>query len=248
MGQLFLIAVRNLITHSRRTLLLGGAIVGVTALLVLLLGVLNGIRSTILESATTLMTGHVNVGGFFKVTAGAGGSGGDPLPGDPGGHSQGGARARLRDPARTGLGEGGERHRLPAVRSRGNRHPPRARVPAGDPGEGGVARRARRARNHPHLRRAGAEAGRPGRGSADPQRLHPARRGQHRRRPDRRHRPQRGAPQQLEHLRPRRDAARPLPDERPGHRGAVPVPQGPEGRPASPGAPPEGPRRQRATS
>jgi putative ABC transport system permease protein len=72
MGQLFLIAVRNLVQHRRRTLLLGGAIVGVTALLVLLLGLLNGIRSTILESATTLMTGHVNVGGFFKVTAGAG--------------------------------------------------------------------------------------------------------------------------------------------------------------------------------
>jgi len=72
MGQLFLIAVRNLVTHRRRTLLLGGAIMGVTTLLVLLLGLLNGIRSTILESATTLMTGHVNVGGFFKVTAGAG--------------------------------------------------------------------------------------------------------------------------------------------------------------------------------
>jgi len=71
MSQLFLIAFRNLVHHSRRTLLLGGAIVGVTALLVLLLGLLNGIRSTILESATTLMTGHVNVGGFFKVTAGA---------------------------------------------------------------------------------------------------------------------------------------------------------------------------------
>jgi ABC-type lipoprotein release transport system permease subunit len=72
MGQLLLIAVRNLLQHRRRTLLLGGAIMGVTTLLVLLLGLLNGIRSTILESATTLMTGHVNVGGFFKVTAGAG--------------------------------------------------------------------------------------------------------------------------------------------------------------------------------
>ena len=71
MSQLFLIAVRNLVHHRRRTLLLGGAIMGVTTLLVLLLGLLNGIRSTILESATTLMTGHVNVGGFFKVTAGA---------------------------------------------------------------------------------------------------------------------------------------------------------------------------------
>jgi ABC-type lipoprotein release transport system permease subunit len=70
MGQLFLIAVRNLVSHRRRTLMLGGAISGVTMLLVILLGLLNGIRSTILESATTLMTGHVNVGGFFKVTAG----------------------------------------------------------------------------------------------------------------------------------------------------------------------------------
>jgi len=70
MGQLFLIAVRNLLAHRRRTLMLGGAIAGVTLLLVVLLGLLNGIRTTILESATTLMTGHVNVGGFFKVTAG----------------------------------------------------------------------------------------------------------------------------------------------------------------------------------
>jgi putative ABC transport system permease protein len=70
MGQLIQIAFRNLLTHSRRTLLLGGAILGVTALLVLLLGLLNGIRSTMLESATTLMSGHVNVGGFYKVTAG----------------------------------------------------------------------------------------------------------------------------------------------------------------------------------
>jgi putative ABC transport system permease protein len=70
MPQLFLIAFRNLVTHRRRTLMLGGAIAGVTMLLVVLLGLLNGIRATILESATTLMTGQVNVGGFFKVTAG----------------------------------------------------------------------------------------------------------------------------------------------------------------------------------
>src|SRR5262249_38904345 len=72
MAQLFLIAFRNLVQHSRRTLLLGGAIVGVTALLVILVGLLNGIHFTILESATTLTTGHVNVGGFYKVTAGQG--------------------------------------------------------------------------------------------------------------------------------------------------------------------------------
>ena len=33
-------------------------------------GLAAGMERSILESVTTLMTGHVNVGGFFKVTAG----------------------------------------------------------------------------------------------------------------------------------------------------------------------------------
>lgn len=70
MLQLFLIAFRNLGTHRRRTLLLGGAIAGVTALLVILMGLSTGMKDTMLRSATTLSTGHVNVGGFYKVTAG----------------------------------------------------------------------------------------------------------------------------------------------------------------------------------
>src|SRR5687767_5703541 len=70
MSQLWLIAARSLWQHKRRTFLLGGAIAGVTALLVLLLGLFNGIQQTIVESATTVMTGHVNVGGFYKVAAG----------------------------------------------------------------------------------------------------------------------------------------------------------------------------------
>ncbi len=70
MLQLLLIAARNLVQHRRRTLLLGGAIGGVTALLVILLELSTGLRATILRSATTLMTGHVNVAGFYKVTAG----------------------------------------------------------------------------------------------------------------------------------------------------------------------------------
>ncbi len=56
--------------HKRRTFLLGGAITGVTTLLILMLSVFAGIEKTVVESATTIMTGHVNVGGFFKVTAG----------------------------------------------------------------------------------------------------------------------------------------------------------------------------------
>lgn len=70
MSQLFLIAFRNLLQHSKRTLLLGGAIAGVTALLVFLLCLSSGIHETMLESATTLSTGHLNVAGFYKVTAG----------------------------------------------------------------------------------------------------------------------------------------------------------------------------------
>lgn len=64
------IALRNLWQHKRRTMLLGGAIAGVTLLLVVLMGLSNGVQTTMLESATTLMTGHINIGGFFKVTAG----------------------------------------------------------------------------------------------------------------------------------------------------------------------------------
>src|SRR6185295_19803841 len=70
MGQLFLIAIRNLAQHSKRTLLLGGAIAGVSALFVFMLCLSSGIHATMLESATTLSTGHLNVGGFYKVTAG----------------------------------------------------------------------------------------------------------------------------------------------------------------------------------
>ncbi|HEY8208997.1 MAG TPA: FtsX-like permease family protein [Myxococcaceae bacterium] len=70
MGQLILIAARNLLQHRRRTALLGGAITFTTFLLVMMVGLTHGIRTTILETATVLMSGHLNVGGFYKVTAG----------------------------------------------------------------------------------------------------------------------------------------------------------------------------------
>lgn len=65
------IAARNLFRHTRRNLFLGGAIAAVTLLLILLGGLAAGMRAAMLESATTLMTGHVNVGGFFKITSGS---------------------------------------------------------------------------------------------------------------------------------------------------------------------------------
>ena len=62
------IAVRNLIQARRRTMLLSAAIGIVTALLVLLLSLAQGIEDNLIESATTLTTGHVNVAGFYKPT------------------------------------------------------------------------------------------------------------------------------------------------------------------------------------
>lgn len=71
MRTLLLIAVRNLLQHTRRTLLLGAAVATVTTLLVVLLSLFSGMRATMLRTATTLMTGHVNVAGFYKITSGS---------------------------------------------------------------------------------------------------------------------------------------------------------------------------------
>lgn len=65
-----LVAVRNLLQHTRRNLLLGGALAMVTLLFVLLNGLSTGVEETLVRTATTLETGHVNVGGFFKITSG----------------------------------------------------------------------------------------------------------------------------------------------------------------------------------
>src|SRR5688500_20413027 len=60
------IAVRNLIQAKRRTFFLGLALGAVTMLLMLLLALSQGLSDTMLRSASTLMTGHVNVAGWFK--------------------------------------------------------------------------------------------------------------------------------------------------------------------------------------
>jgi putative ABC transport system permease protein len=65
------IAARNLTRHTRRNLFLGGALAAVTGLLVLLGALTSGMEAAMMQSATTLMTGHVNVGGFFKITSAA---------------------------------------------------------------------------------------------------------------------------------------------------------------------------------
>ena len=65
------VAARNLTRHTRRNLFLAAALAAVTGLLVLLGALTAGIEASMMESATTLMTGDVNVGGFFKVTSGS---------------------------------------------------------------------------------------------------------------------------------------------------------------------------------
>jgi len=69
----FRIAWLSLLEHRRRAFFLGAAVAAVTALLVLLNGLSAGIRVTLIDTATTLSTGHLNVGGFFKVTSGQAG-------------------------------------------------------------------------------------------------------------------------------------------------------------------------------
>ncbi len=70
MGRILLIAWRNLWAHRSRTLMLGGAIAAATALLVLLTCLAVGVARTLFTSATTVTTGDINIGGFYKVTAG----------------------------------------------------------------------------------------------------------------------------------------------------------------------------------
>jgi putative ABC transport system permease protein len=70
MGRLWMIAGRNLLKNKRRSLLLGGAILAVTTLLILLGSIGNGINDTMMRAGMSMMTGHVNVGGFYKITSG----------------------------------------------------------------------------------------------------------------------------------------------------------------------------------
>lgn len=65
----FRIALRSLFQHRRRTIFLMTAIAGVTGLMALLNALSTGISETIVRTATTLSSGHVNVGGFYKLTS-----------------------------------------------------------------------------------------------------------------------------------------------------------------------------------
>jgi putative ABC transport system permease protein len=65
----WLIAARSLLQHRLFTAVLGGAIAIVTATLVAMIGISQGMQKTLLTAATTMMSGHVNVAGFYKASA-----------------------------------------------------------------------------------------------------------------------------------------------------------------------------------
>ncbi|MEO0815237.1 MAG: FtsX-like permease family protein, partial [Myxococcota bacterium] len=67
MGAFFTIAARNLWLAKRRTFMVGGALAAVTLFLVLLMALSLGLYDTIVRSSTVLLSGHVNIGGFFKA-------------------------------------------------------------------------------------------------------------------------------------------------------------------------------------
>ena len=69
MWTFLLIAMRNLVQASRRTLLLGSAIAFVSLLLLLLLSISKGVSERLIEASTLTSTGHVNVAGFYKQRA-----------------------------------------------------------------------------------------------------------------------------------------------------------------------------------
>lgn len=64
---ILIIAFRNLLQAKRRTILLSLAIAIVATLFLVLRAVSASVSEKMIESATTLSAGHVNVGGFFKA-------------------------------------------------------------------------------------------------------------------------------------------------------------------------------------
>lgn len=63
----FTLALRNLFQARRRTLLIAIAVTWVATLFVTLRTVAHSVGQRMIESATTLSSGHVNIGGFFKL-------------------------------------------------------------------------------------------------------------------------------------------------------------------------------------
>lgn len=64
----FLIAYRNILQRRVRSLMLAAAIAFVSFLFALLLSLVQGVKDTMIGNGTALMTGHVNIAGFYKIS------------------------------------------------------------------------------------------------------------------------------------------------------------------------------------
>ncbi len=63
------IASRNLLKNKSRTLILSASIIITSIILTVLMSLTAGIEDTMLKSATTLLSGHVNIAGFHKISS-----------------------------------------------------------------------------------------------------------------------------------------------------------------------------------
>lgn len=64
----FLIAYRNILQRRVRSLMLAVAIIFVSLVFSLLLALVHGVQDTMVANGTALMTGHVNIAGFYKIS------------------------------------------------------------------------------------------------------------------------------------------------------------------------------------
>lgn len=64
------LALANVLDQRRRSIILSTALALVTAVFVVLDSAAYGVRQKIIETTTTLTSGHVNVGGLYKLSAG----------------------------------------------------------------------------------------------------------------------------------------------------------------------------------
>ncbi len=68
MFQFVKIAVRNIIKNRTRSFILGISIMMTTVILSLLMAFTSGVEHTMMKNSTILLTGHVNVSGFYKIS------------------------------------------------------------------------------------------------------------------------------------------------------------------------------------
>lgn len=64
----FIIALRNILQRRVRSLMLAVSIIAVSVIFSLLLSLVNGVQNTMISNGTALLTGHLNIAGFYKIS------------------------------------------------------------------------------------------------------------------------------------------------------------------------------------